>query len=48
MSFKKDGRRNLEIDYFYKSITIMVRLAIAALVNSVFIKTQAKIAAGAR
>ena len=43
---KKDRRRNLEIDYFSMVLinTIKVRLAVTALVNSVFINV-AKMAA---
>ena len=47
--FKKDRWHNLEIDYFSMVCihAIRVRLAVAALVDSVIINRQANMAAGA-
>ena len=49
MSLKKDRERNLKIDYFsvVKISAIRVRLAVAELVNSIFINVQANMAAWA-
>ena len=50
MSFKKDGRRNHEIDYFSMDINQYIRaqLAVAAPAYSVFINVQANMLARAR
>ena len=48
--FQKDRRRNLEIDYIsmVQVNAIRVQLAVAVLVNCVFINEQANMATGAR